>query len=163
MSEALRVANVLLENNDGEVLLLKRAARLKYPRLWGFPGGLQDTIERNGIQIFEPETSACLRELWEETTIRHDEISINGIHKFLITGGRDNVQTTVVHATLQRDDDTITIDPDEHLGWRWFPPETIYRGHTMVPGVPTITSAILGSALNSRDISLGPAMVVNKL
>ncbi|UKS27742.1 NUDIX hydrolase [Paenibacillus sp. HWE-109] len=63
------ISTALLWNSRNELLMMKRSlSRTVSPGLWAAVGGHLEPNELNNPR------EACLREIWEETGIEHDEI-----------------------------------------------------------------------------------------
>lgn len=92
MKKTIDVANVLLQNSLGEVLLLQRAPRLKRPLMWCLPGGMIDAEETS--------LDAAKWELTEESGIKSSDIAIGGIMKFFVQMQDENVRITNVRTAL---------------------------------------------------------------
>lgn len=155
MKKTIDVANVLLQNNLEEVLLLQRALRLKRPLVWGLPGGM--------IDAEETALDAATRELAEESSIKDSDIAIRGIMKFLVQMPDENVRITNVRALLLDNNTQISIDPDEHVAYRWVNPEDIYTSSDLLPCVPTMVARALGSEKPITDLTITPDMQVTIL
>lgn len=155
MKRTIDVANVLLQNNLEEILLLQRAPRLKRPLIWGLPGGMID----------EEETAldAATRELAEESGIKDSDISIGGMMKFLVQMPDENIRITNVRAVLLDNNTQISIDSDEHVAYRWVDSEDIYTSSDLLPCVPTMVARALGSEKPIIDLTIAPGMRVTSL
>lgn len=155
MKKTIDVANVLLQNNLEEILLLQRAPRLKRPLIWGLPGGM--------IDAEETALDAATRELAEESGIKDSDIAIGSIMKFLVQMPDENVRITNVRAVLLDNNTQISIDPDEHVAYRWVDPEDIYTSSDLLPCVPTMVARAIGSEKPIIDLTIAPGMRVVSL
>lgn len=110
-----RVIRVLLYDDQGNVLLQKRAKHMKtYPDLW-------DTSSAGYVDCGEDYKSAATRELHEELGIKVSdlqEVMKYNVHRNLGDGKYRRFET-IFKATISRSA-TITIEPKEVSEVRWF-------------------------------------------
>ena len=80
----IKVASVVLVNDEGKILVLKRHSTCKgNPRKWNFPGG---HIEKN-----ETPKEAAIRECQEEANITPTEVTFYGNYgKMVVFIGKSN-------------------------------------------------------------------------
>jgi 8-oxo-dGTP diphosphatase len=102
----IKGAAVLVNNTDGDVLLLKRSPESRFaPDKWGYPGG---KIEKG-----ETPEEAAIRETQEETQLQLQSITPLGV----VNG--------VVEAFYSNDfAGNVEID-FEHTDWKWVPPSEL--------------------------------------
>lgn len=155
MKKEVNVANVLLQNDLGEVLLLQRAPRLKMPLIWGLPGGM---IDEGEIAL-----EAGIRELAEESGVKESDIAVQSCAKFLVHMPNENVRVTNILAMLLRSDTGVTIDPKEHIAYRWSSPEDIFASSDLLPCVPTMVARTLGIQRRIADLTITPGIQVTML
>lgn len=115
------------------------------------------------IDAEETALDAATRELAEESSIKDSDIAIRGIMKFLVQMPDENVRITNVRALLLDNNTQISIDPDEHVAYRWVNPEDIYTSSDLLPCVPTMVARALGSEKPITDLTITPGMQVTIL
>ena len=151
MSNTIKVANVLLQNEKDQVLLLQRSPRLTGPYLWGLPGGIVDEKEL----VLE----AGYRELREETGIRRGDTLFRSMGQFIVTSPDEKIILSLLRLQLTSKP-VIEVDPDEHVNDIWIDPERIYSANDLLPGLPTIVALTLGAQnIQDRTISQGTTVV----
>lgn len=155
MKKTIEVANVLLQNNLSEILLLQRGPHLRRSYLWGLPGGLIDEGENSLL--------AATRELQEETGIEDAALSISGLARFLVEMPEEDIKIANVQAVLLGDNPPITLNPREHIDHKWADREAIYCSKDMLPGVPTMVAACLDYQRQIEDQTLAPGVKVHLL
>lgn len=134
MKKTIHVANVIVLNKNGDVLLLKRSQNLKQPGFLGLPGGL---IDKN-----ESPQNAVIRELKEETRIIDDKFVISESKKFIIEKTDEDVEIITFLANLV-DTVSISLDPYEHSDYQWVIPEKLSQVENLLPGIPTMLNSFL--------------------
>jgi 8-oxo-dGTP diphosphatase len=97
---------LVLENNKGELLLLKRSDKVSRAHGWDFPGGAVDAGEA-------PDT-AIVRELFEETGLSIDTPSLYA--SYLNTSHEDDA---VILAFFAQSDDLVPSLSWEHEAYEW--------------------------------------------
>ncbi len=113
----LRGAVVVVRNDDGSILLLKRAPESRFaPEKWGFPGGK--------IEEGETPLQAAVRETKEETSL--DVLDIKDLGRF------DLVQAFLAGAY----EGEVDID-HEHSEWAWVPDADLSQ-YDLAPNVVEI-------------------------
>lgn len=112
---------VLVINEDGQVLLLKRSDKVTRPGGWDFPGG--------GVDMGESPDEAARREIKEETSLTVHKLQLVSTHLAstngeddLIIGYVGSVDSTVVELTAWEHDEFIWVKIDE-LNDEILPPE----------------------------------------
>ena len=155
MREPIKVADVLLQNNAQEVLLLQRSPKLKRPYLWGLPGGM--------IANGETARSAAERELYEETRIKKLDIVTRGMKRFLIEMPEENVEISTLEAKLVKDTVDIMLDPNEHLDYSWMQHASIFNSTHILPGIPTMIAESLGIQADFTDLTLQAGICIHLL
>ena len=102
-----RSAKALVFNEDGEILILKRASHMKWnPNLWDLPGGHLKEDEET-IETLE-------REVKEETGL--------AIKNIVEIGEKNNI--TIFKSDVYSEDKEIKLD-DENEDHKWVKPEDI--------------------------------------
>lgn len=128
IKKQLQGAAILVLNEDGEVLLLKRAPESHFaPEQWGFPGGK--------IEAGETNLEAAIRETKEETQLRVQNVRSLGIF--------NNAVAAYVSDSFEGD---VKID-FEHTDWAWVSPADLDE-YDLAPSVREIYDA----ASNSGEV-----------
>lgn len=155
MKKTIDVANALVQNSKSEILLLRRAPRLKRGYIWGMPGGM--------IDVGETAIQAAMRELLEETSIKESDISIAGIWRFLVEMPDEDVRITNVRANLLDDATSIDLDPNEHIAFKWASEIEIFASSNLLPCVPTMIAQTLNVQAQFTDSTITPGTKVTLL
>lgn len=145
MSEAIRVANVLLQNDKQQILLLRRSAKLLDAGKWGLAGGLIDANET-------PLSAAC-RELAEETGIQEGDIILGAMSRFMVLTNRENIEINMVRALLTASR-PIVVDNEEHAGYTWKSVDDMFNLPGLLPGLPTMIAAMLDKPIQTTDSTI---------
>lgn len=135
MSRQTEVANILLQNEQEQILLLQRSPALKGAYLWGFPGGIRDPGEEL--------TQTVLRELAEETGIEEYAIVISDTWRFQITSPEETIKLSLSRGRLNHPA-PVACSPDEHIGSRWWDLDAVLNSADALPFLPTMTGLVLG-------------------
>jgi 8-oxo-dGTP diphosphatase len=102
----------LIQNSQGETLLIQRPANKHFPNQWELPGGKLDTAETPG--------QAVRREALEETGLAVTPLSLAGAVEHEVKG----FHVIMLILKCRLDGGTIQLS-DEHQSFRWLPPEQI--------------------------------------
>ncbi len=117
-ADIVLVSRALLENEDGEFLLIKRAPGQRYPQKWEVPGGKLDSFESLEMNL--------VREVLEETGVLIDKINSNIYSHIMIEKSGDYKGVTFVnilnHALAKTTD--VRLDAD-HTEYKWVPGEEL--------------------------------------
>jgi len=112
---------IMAENEDNEILLLKRPSEKRFcPDFWGFPGG--------HVKDHETMESAVVRELLEETGMSVDELKLKdlGIMK------TDRLGVPFIIALYKcRIWQGLVLLSKEHKGAVWVKKEDVWKYLTM--------------------------------
>jgi 8-oxo-dGTP diphosphatase len=109
---SVRIVSGILVKCDDEVLLCKRGPKQTLPNIWSIPGG---HVHKN-----EPPKTAAIREFYEETNLKIDDIRLIG---FINTNGEKDM---LFYVFLNERENKILPDLEnakdghEHVGCKYF-------------------------------------------
>jgi 8-oxo-dGTP pyrophosphatase MutT (NUDIX family) len=128
MNKVIRVVGCILQNN-GKILLLFRSTTETDPSLWGLPAG---KVEGN-----ETDLQTVVREVFEETGIRLSDSSVQHLGYLPIEYDNFTVKFSIFSTTLAQQP-AITLDPREHIDYRWIKPSEAVSLGGLMKDVDTI-------------------------
>lgn len=121
------IAACFILNEAGELLLLRRHPDDLGGDQWGAPSGRIESGENARV--------AALREVYEETGLRLDEMTELGIHEITMPHG--TVQMTSFKAYVPKQVEVI-LDLEEHHAHTWIDPAELLEKENILWGVPTV-------------------------
>lgn len=102
---------------DGKLLILKRANSDKSDaNLWDLPGG---KIEGN-----ESVSDAVTREVFEETGLNEESISLSNLHGTIIENFGSSNKLVIAVYVFQSSTENITLN-EEHSDYHWIKPKDL--------------------------------------
>lgn len=115
MKKRIRVTGCIMQHED-RILILHRSEKETDPSLWGVPAGKVDKGES--------DNEAVAREIYEETglAIAANELQLLG--QLDIEYENITVEFPIFHKKFN-DAPDITLDPEEHIAFRWMKPRDI--------------------------------------
>ncbi|WP_017186842.1 NUDIX hydrolase [Alkalibacillus haloalkaliphilus] len=111
-------AVILLENNDGKLLLQQR----KFPHgVWGLPGGL--------MELGESTEDVARRELKEETSLEVGTLNLinvySGPDQYIKAENGDEFYVVTISYYSNDYTGAIKVDPEESIQFNFFSPEQL--------------------------------------
>ncbi len=98
--------------HDGLFLILKRSEHESFlPKAWGIPAG---RVDRD-----EDPSSACLRELAEETGLNGRIVDLIGYSAFPSRRGRTHLSNIQLNFLAEVKDCDVVLNAASHSAWRW--------------------------------------------
>jgi len=132
----VHVAAVLLENENGEILVLRRLKNRPEPNTYGLPGGK--------VNASEDIKDACIRKVYEET-----KLTINsGKLVFLKTYNKEwqsegiNIIFETFRYKLPESNIEIVLDSKGASGFLWQTPQELYKRKDLMAGLYIILKDI---------------------
>ena len=138
MSKTVHIAGVLIENNEGQILVLLRPETDLEPNTYGLIGG--------GIKFWESKEKALSREVYEETKLKINPEDF----KFLKTYRSAwkvsdlNINFELFSYKLDQLNPQIILDSNEAVGSLWETPRELYERKDLMIGLYVILKDIYG-------------------
>jgi 8-oxo-dGTP diphosphatase len=126
-TEVVPIVSIVVLDEQGSILLLRRHNADLGGGKWGTPGGRLEAGEDTKV--------AATRELYEETGVRVGQLGLLGAHSVSMPHG--TVHMTSYVAQISRDT-AIVLDPEEHQAHLWARLEDILYTPDILWGMPTV-------------------------
>jgi 8-oxo-dGTP pyrophosphatase MutT (NUDIX family) len=116
----IHAVGVMLEDEQGRILVLRRHPQKPEGTAWGLPGGK--------IDPGEDREAAAIREVWEETghTVDPSKLQFLKTYHYLQP---DNLDVTfeVFKLPASSAELTVAMNPAEHTEYQWMLPQDLYQ------------------------------------
>lgn len=126
MVQTIDAVGVLIENEHGEILVLRRNADKTEGNKWGLPGGK--------LRLGEDEYAALAREVFEEINYPITQADIIYIKKY-VWSDDDGVVNFSVFNINNTKDIKIILNKSESSEYGWFKPHILYKHDNLMRGL----------------------------
>jgi mutator protein MutT len=131
---SILVANTVIINKQGEILLLRRSANDEFmPGSWDLPGG---TVEER-----EHPIDAAVRETQEEAGLLVVDLKPLTVHSIWDVKKKKQFITIIFYTKKYRG--RLELDPNDHDDYIWVKPAKV-KGMYVVPYLPQVVQALKG-------------------
>ena len=127
MTDAIHAAGIIFENEQGQILVLRRHPQKPEGGLWGIAGGKLEAGEDSSV--------AAIREAKEEIGVAVNPADVQIIHRHARQDGTVKVFFDTYRLKVMAADITLAIDRREHTEHQWADPAVLYQQRDLMAGL----------------------------